>query len=154
LIPNDAAGDNDAAYGFIVNYGKGKNSTPTGIFTMSYYVEEDGILYLYTVRNNSWAKSGLYFIDDDNAYFESKGTIKKYNAITGDNVFTSGNSRFRVQILGNNDGGIVDTIAIELFDGTKNVLNIGTLASNTVPYSGVLIDDGYITVGLPKKWIF
>jgi hypothetical protein len=133
----------ESNFGFIINYGLTKKATPTGSFLMCYEVEEDGVLYKYVIKNNSWAKSSLYLLSAEEAYFESKSTIKKFNMATGKNVYTTGNSSFAVQVV---DGDIEshegDSIAVRIFNGKTVVFEIGTLASKKIAYSGLLIENG------------
>jgi hypothetical protein len=134
----DECDDNfDATFGFFVEYGK---RSPTGNFNFYYYVEEGGEDYIYEVKNNAWSKGGLFFFSDTEAYFESKATVKKWNTITGENVGTSGNGKFYVQVEGDMEEATIDTIAVQIWDGKGIVFEIGTLESNKgqnqTPYVG------------------
>jgi hypothetical protein len=68
----------DASFGFDVRYAK---NSPTGFFNF-YYLDGN---YLYVIKNNSWAKGGLMFSDENSAYFESKATVKKFEITSGEN---------------------------------------------------------------------
>jgi hypothetical protein len=135
-----------ASFGFYVEYGK---KSPTGFFTFYYYVDEDGdgtADFLYVIKNNSWAKGGLVFDGEDHAYFESKATVKKFDLTTGENVYTSGNGMFYVEIKDAGEGG-TDSIAVTIWDGRSIAFEIGTLAARSTPFDGEdVINDGNITV--------
>ena len=142
----------ESDFGFFVVYGKTKSATPTGSFFMSFEVDEGGVLYEYIIKNNSWAKSGLFFLSSNEAYFESKSTIKKINKATGVNVYTSGNSTFAVQVVdGDLESYVGDLIAIRVFDGKAVIFEIGTLKSTKPPtaFSGLAIEDGGNILVLP-----
>jgi hypothetical protein len=135
----------DATFGFNVRYAK---QSPTGFFNFYYEREEGRVLYKYIVKNNSWAKGGLYFLDRNQAYFESKATVKKINMATGENVYTSGNVKFYVQVTGDQDSATGDYMAIRIYDGKAIAFDIGTLASTSpaAAYAGEPVTDGQIVV--------
>ncbi|MBF7097350.1 GLUG motif-containing protein [Alkalibacter mobilis] len=135
--------DCESDFGFIVNYGENKNATPTGSFFMSYETEEKGVVYKYVIKNNSWSRSGLYFISDVGAYFESKSTVKKFNMATGENVYTTGNSTFAVQVVdGDIESNEGDSVSVNVFNGKSVVFELGSLESKDSVYDGLNIESG------------
>jgi len=137
--------ESDASFGFHVEYGK---KHPNGYFTFYYYVDEDDddvMDYEYIIKNNSWARAGLIFDGDEKAYFESKATVKKIRLSDGENVGTSGNGKFYVEVLDNSP----DEIAVAIWDGREIAFEIGTLSSNKgggVAFDGVELATGEIVV--------
>jgi len=131
-----------ANFGFAVEYGK---KSPVGFFNFYYYVDgdDDGSAdYLYVIKNNSWAKGGLMFDGDTHAYFESKATVKKFDLATGENIYTSGNGRFYVEVEADDGTQEVHTpnyIAVAIWDGKSIAFEIGTLTSHTDDFDGVAV---------------
>jgi len=112
-------------FGFTVNYNK--NGAPKGNFLFMFR-ETDG--YNYQVKSNSWAKGGLSFTNDYDAFFTAKATIQKIDRVTGIAESLGGDFKFVVNIH-DSDAKLpqkgTDTIAVTIYNSNNTIWRqIGT----------------------------
>jgi hypothetical protein len=102
-------------FGFTVQYDK--RDQPKGSFVAIFKSTDD---FVYKIKSTSWAKGGLSFTDDDEAFFTAICVVQKIDKATGEVVESWGNYKIMVDITDGDiefpQNGSADQIAIAVLD--------------------------------------
>ena len=120
-IPSEDSINGKINFAFTVQYNK--KGDPKGSF-VAVFKSTDG--FIYKIKSTSWAKAGLSFTDEDEAFFTCTGVVQKIDRATGEEIESWGNAKVMVDVKDGDvqfpQNGGTDTIAITVTDNSYSVL--------------------------------